>query len=84
MSNNELKKETCRECGKGILVCDLSPHERAGEATGISASRWDSDRETDYFVGWICLGCALDLCNVKQQGMIAGGGVGVGEWSFCY
>lgn len=82
----KLEDKVCRECKKAIRVCAYSPHDLAGEATGIAATRWDGDRGDDYFVGWICLDCAWKEANtVGGKGAIsAGGGCGMGDWTFHY
>lgn len=73
-----LTAKFCRECGKPILVAECEPHPLQHEATGMSADRWDSDREQFYFVGWICNDCAWASAMSDDGGSI-GGGV-----SYCY
>lgn len=67
-----LKKTTCRECHKPILVADYTPHPDEQYATGMSATRWDDDAQEEYFVGWICETCAFERVGEGKPGAISG------------
>jgi hypothetical protein len=69
-----LTRKTCRECQKSILVAEYEPHPLEKDATGMPAYRWDSDRQQDYFVGWICEECALERVGESLPSMISGSG----------
>lgn len=67
-----LKKEKCCECKGVILVAPFSPHPDAIHATGMPATRWDADRQEEYFVGWICEKCAFERVGENLPGAISG------------
>ena len=68
----KLAKKECLECRKLILVAEYMPHEDQEYATGMSASRWDADRQQEYFVGWICEECAFARVGEGLPGAISG------------
>jgi hypothetical protein len=72
-----LTPKRCRECGKPVMVAEYSPHPLEREATGMSATRWDADLGREYFVGWICEGCAFARVGPGLPHSISGGGGGM-------
>jgi len=64
-----LSPETCRECGRDILVCRVVPDRDARKATGIDAQRWNQDTDQWEFVGWICWQCADDAYREQQAAL---------------
>lgn len=67
-----LSRKTCRECRKRILVAESIPHPLEDDATGMPATRWDTDRGEDYFCGWICRPCAFARVGKGLPGAISG------------
>lgn len=67
-----LAKKTCLECGKPVLVAEYTPHPDAEYATGMPATRWDADRQQEYFVGWICSDCAFARVGEGLPGSVSG------------
>lgn len=67
-----LTKARCRECCKSIMVARSTPDDDADMATGMPANRWGGDRQRDYFVGWICNGCAFARVGDGLPGAISG------------
>ena len=67
-----LLKEKCRHCSGCILVAPYQPHPDNDYVTGWPAMRWDSDRDQDYFVGWICEACAFARVGEGLPGSISG------------
>lgn len=67
-----LTKKKCRECQCPILVAEYEPHPHAEYTTGMPAYRWDSDRDQERFVGWICETCAFARVGEGLTGAISG------------
>jgi len=67
-----LRQERCRECSARILVAPYYPHPDVEYVTGFPATVWDSERQDEAFVGWICEDCAFARVSEGLPGALSG------------